>query len=127
VSEIKELKELKIDTPFGAPIVIDALPPAIAEVFAEMDINDDGTIDAQELEADGALDEVYAALQKLGISDKALSQALGIDPPAIRKARRDQRKSDRDTRKTNKGKKPLVQPQVAERVVARVAARVAPK
>jgi hypothetical protein len=116
VSELKELKEVKHETPFGAPIVIDALPPAIAEVFAEMDFNDDGTIDAQELEADGALDEVYAALQKLGITDKALTLALGIEPPAIRKARR-------DARKANRGKKPLPQAQTNKVTSAPVTAK----
>jgi hypothetical protein len=102
---VSELKPIKYETPFGEPIKLAELPPVVAEVFAEMDFNDDGTIDAQELESDTALDEVFAALKKLGVSEKALSLALGIDPPAIRKARRDARKADREKRKANKGKK----------------------
>lgn len=103
---MSELKPIKHETPFGEVIKLAELPPVVAEVFAEMDFNDDGTIDAQELETDGALDEVYAALKKLGVSDKSLRLALGIDTPDARKARRDARKADREKRKANQGKKP---------------------
>jgi hypothetical protein len=88
---VEKLKDIKHETPKGPEIVVKEFIPPVSPVADKLDIVDDGTLAAQELESDGALDEVYGALQKLGISDKAISLALGIDPPAIRKGRRDAR------------------------------------
>jgi hypothetical protein len=119
--EEEKLPEVKHEMQPVPVIVLADLPPQVAEVLATLDVNDDGTLDAQELETDGAMDEIYAALQKLGVSDKSLELALGIAPPAVRKARRDQRKADRDAKaKSNNGTVPQTLRQAAATLLTKV-------
>lgn len=102
---MSELKEVKHAMPFGE-VLVSSLPTAVQEVVAELnlDTDADGTLSAQELEVDGAMDEIYAALKKLGVSDKSLNLAFGIDTPDARKKKRDERKAKRDAAKSNNGK-----------------------
>ena len=94
------------------------VPPQDASaLISPFDLDGDGTLSSRELAEDGVKDEVYAVLKKLGLSDTAIESVLGVAPPEVRKAQRDERKAARDKRGNNgKG--------IAQRVAAAVKAAV---